>query len=641
VINRAEILTSCNPELHEIDYKAPLTVGNSSIAFTVDPTGVQTLAEDYDVNGVPLCTLSNWGWNATEQNQLSDLKETIYTTGITKKEVAYPTDVPENQAHLYAALRENPHRLNLVQIRFLKDGEPITPDRLTNITQTLHVATGEIFSQFTIDGETIKVKTFVSDADVIGISVSGSANLEIELRFPYSSPKMGASDWNQPTKHQTQVQVADQIHIQRHLDTLDYQVDVASTNLELVQQAEHRLVFAITNQDNSDLLVQFNQTEQLNFATSEKANQQRWENFWKEVGFFQVTESELQRRIILSQYLLKAQCSGNLPPQETGLTVNSWSGKFHLEMVPWHEAWLALYNQTEALEPLMDWYHSALPSARKNAQKNGYQGARWLKQIGPDLVESPSPISPLIVWQQPNVLVLLELMYQANPAKPFLETHWELVQETAEFMTSFLAQQDGKYHLESPLLPSQERFGPNNVLDPTFEIEYWHAGLQIASLWAERLEIETDWDDYAEKMAQVDETQDTYVAVTGSQFADVLNDHPSFVGIYGLIPTRMEQEKVAKTLKQVLENWDLPSLWGWDYPMLAMVASRLGDYDEALQILLADDEKNNYLVNGHNYQNQDLPQYLPGNGGLLLAMARLATDFPDKVVCENVRTINF
>jgi len=37
-----------------------------------------------------------------------------------------------------------------------------------------------------------------------------------------------------------------------------------------------------------------------------------------------------------------------------------------------------------------------------------------------------------------------------------------------------------------------------------------------------------------------------------------------------------------------------------------------------------DTEKNRYLPNGHNWQRNDLPCYLPGNGGLLYAVAMMA-----------------
>ena len=43
--------------------------------------------------------------------------------------------------------------------------------------------------------------------------------------------------------------------------------------------------------------------------------------------------------------------------------------------------------------------------------------------------------------------------------------------------------------------------------------------------------------------------------------------------------------------------------------------------------------KNTYLLNGHNYQDSTLTLYLPGNGGLLTAIAMMAAGWdgcPDK-----------
>jgi hypothetical protein len=59
---------------------------------------------------------------------------------------------------------------------------------------------------------------------------------------------------------------------------------------------------------------------------------------------------ELERRIILSQYLTKINCAGSLPPQETGLTMNSWYGKFHIEMHWWHGVHFALWDRLDLLE---------------------------------------------------------------------------------------------------------------------------------------------------------------------------------------------------------------------------------------------------------------------------------------------------
>ena len=58
--------------------------------------------------------------------------------------------------------------------------------------------------------------------------------------------------------------------------------------------------------------------------------------------------------------------------------------------------------------------------------------------------------------------------------------------------------------------------------------------------------------------------------------------------------------------------------------MLAMTAARLGEGGIAVDALLLDTPKNRYLPNGHNWQSDRLPIYLPGNGGLLAATAMMA-----------------
>jgi hypothetical protein len=55
-----------------------------------------------------------------------------------------------------------------------------------------------------------------------------------------------------------------------------------------------------------------------------------------------------------------------------------------------------------------------------------------------------------------------------------------------------------------------------------------------------------------------------------------------------------------------------------------MTAARLNRPTQAIDALLMDVQKNTYLKNGHNYQDQRLRLYLPGNGGLLAAVAMMA-----------------
>jgi hypothetical protein len=78
---------------------------------------------------------------------------------------------------------------------------------------------------------------------------------------------------------------------------------------------------------------------------------------------------------------------------------------------------------------------------------------------------------------------------------------------------------------------------------------------------------------------------------------------------------------MTNTLEEILRHWNWESTWGWDFPLMAMTATRLNKPDLALQALLMDTPKNTYLKNGHNYQDKRLRIYLPGNGGLLSAVA--------------------
>ena len=73
----------------------------------------------------------------------------------------------------------------------------------------------------------------------------------------------------------------------------------------------------------------------------------------------------------------------------------------------------------------------------------------------------------------------------------------------------------------------------------------------------------------------------------------------------------------------IAKRWNWSTTWGWDYPMAAMTAVRLGEPEMALDFLLKDVQKNTYLVNGHNYQSPRLTVYLPGNGGLLTTVAMM------------------
>ena len=81
---------------------------------------------------------------------------------------------------------------------------------------------------------------------------------------------------------------------------------------------------------------------------------------------------------------------------------------------------------------------------------------------------------------------------------------------------------------------------------------------------------------------------------------------------------------MKNTLEQVMANWQWDRCWGWDFPMTAMCAARVGRPDLAIDAFFVQSVKNEYLPCGHNYQRPNLPLYLPGNGAFLSAIAMMA-----------------
>lgn len=93
----------------------------------------------------------------------------------------------------------------------------------------------------------------------------------------------------------------------------------------------------------------------------------------------------------------------------------------------------------------------------------------------------------------------------------------------------------------------------------------------------------------------------------------------------GVLPGEgVDRKTMRRTLVKTMSEWRWAETWGWDYPLTAMPAARLGEGKIAVDALLMPTEKNRYLPNGHNWQRQNLPCYLPGNGGVLYAVAMMA-----------------
>jgi len=76
-----------------------------------------------------------------------------------------------------------------------------------------------------------------------------------------------------------------------------------------------------------------------------------------------------------AQYLTAIQCSGTTPPQETGLTCNSWYGKISSRnALVARGAFRVVGPARRCSRRSLDWYSQILGSAKDRAKQQGYAG---------------------------------------------------------------------------------------------------------------------------------------------------------------------------------------------------------------------------------------------------------------------------
>ena len=689
-INRQTVTGRNNPVITQADPLASLTVGNGHFATTVDVTGLQSFPFDYEA-GVPLTAMSDWGWHSFPNTSLlkpSDSEKT-FDLGHGHKEVyAVEYKKVEDGRHKQATeyFRVNPHRLNLGIIGLaMKDrsGKDITLNDLSSIRQELKLYDGIIESSFHVDNEPVEVTTAaLQDKDAViyciktALLKNGRAKIRIRLPYPTGKHADAAADFAKPERHQSRIILSD-AHaaiIEHTLDTTRYYLKLNWAGQgKILRVAEHDYVLTTAN-DVLTMKAEYSPTSSSSrdgeasfvFGQELKAVLNAWNRWWNEgaiVDFSECTDpraKELERRVVLSQYLTQVNCANNMPPQETGLTYNSWFGRPHLEMTWWHMVDFALWNHPKTLETVLEWYNAtAYPVAKKIAERQGFKGIRWMKMTDPWAGEAPSNTGSFLIWQQPHYIYMAEEMYRANPSRETLIKYGQQVEETAAFMADFVSRdaKTKKYFLQGATA-MQESMSKDFSYNHPFELAYWQYGLSVANQWRERqgLSRNKQWDDIIKRLTTLPAQKGIYTAglpkgktdnltsfdpfdavasgakptVATETFAEKCrNDHPAVLGACGLLPISAihplySQEMMKATLDDVMQHWNWATTWGWDYGMVAMTAARLGQPEKALKALLIDTQKNTYLKNGHNFQTSDrLRLYLPGNGALLTAIAMM------------------
>jgi hypothetical protein len=642
-IDRKSVISRHNVALNGLDTANPLSVGNGRFAFTTDATGLQTFPAEYtffggawrmllsgqagSCNTSALVTMSEWGWHSTPNPKQYRLEDTFVDLGEDGRQSPYPINIGCEAA---TWLRANPQQINLVRVGFSlgnDSAQPIEPGDIKDAHQTLDVWNGLLESSFSIEGNEVHVETLcLPDSDTVVVDIESalirSGQLKISFRFPYAIGVWGGDpgEWSaeHDAAHSSQVRCCSPLDavIDRTMDDLAYECRLTySRGAVLRQTAPHTYGLA---PDAGDTHFRFAFTlrqryaaavSPVNLETARSACAAHWNRYWKSGGIIDLSSSrdprwrELERRIVLSQYLLAIQQAQCLPAGVSGLSGVSWHS-IHAECAGFDYRAQHHWNRHEALERTLQSFFLMLPAARAIAGQQGYRGARWPFKFGADFEENPSRISPLLVWHIPNVIYGCEALYEKSPTRETLDKYRELVFETAEFMASF-PRWDSKqecYDLGPPILSAREFMVDHysRTKNPIFDLANWQWGLETANRWRRRLGLgdSPEWKRVAENLAPLPVSNGIYIEQERPVIADN-SGHPMMLGCLGMLPSMacVDEERMKKTLHFVRDHWGY--LWAWDYPMMAMTATRLHERKTAVETMLTENDYHRIKKNGH------------------------------------------
>ncbi len=695
-IDRHALVTRHNVVLDRADPHAPLMVGNGNLAFTADITGLQTFPERYS-SLAPLLTMAQWAWHSfPNPNHFTEADGLVQVPVPGRGEQSYPWIRDWGALKTNPALnwlRENPHRFSLGRVALAlthADGSPAVFADLTGTRQTLDLWTGTLTSRFSFDGQPVVVVTRVESAfDTVMVSIRSplvaNGRIGVEVRYPGVALNLNPDpeDWAHDDLHQTKVlsRSPGRMLVERRIDGTLYYSGIAAANATVSEAGPHR--FRVLARSGEQLAVQigFGRTRaaigNADYDAAATVTASHWRAFWSYGGAIDFSGStdprapELERRVVLSQYLSAINEAGEVPPQEEGLFSNSWNGKFHLEVHGLHSGHWATWGRPELLERSLAWYLATLPTAEALARRHHVEGAWWTKMAGPEGRNSPSTVNPFIMWQQPNPIWMAELVWRAHPDRATLARYATLVDQTAKLLASWPRWDKAgrRYVLGPPIIPVQENHPPLTTINPAYELAFFRWGLETAQKWRERqgLTRVAAWDKVIAGLAPLPQRDGLYLPVEtapdfwrtaasdacrGHADADAcLNrDHPSFLMALGLIPGRADPETMRRTLRATETDWDLRQTWGWDFPVIAMTAARLGEREDAVDWLFRDLPNNHWGVSGmtprvHLDAEKQLigpagaaagtgpdgrgyaraaETYFPSNGSLLLAVGMMA-----------------
>jgi len=650
-IDRHALVTRHNIEVHAIDPNGAMAVGNGSFAFNFDVTGLQSFPEYY-AKTMPIGILSDWGWHSFP-NPNGYTLDKFKMTVIPKydRQFVLPSASTSHPQPDAAYLRENENRFGLGRIGLEMthaDGSKVLITDLKNIDERLDIWAGILTSSFQVDGTPVHVETAAHpDRDEVAVRIESaliaSGRLKVRIAFPYASKSFGPNyeDWDHPEAHTTTLTRTGTAGalFDRRLDSTSYFVRTRwSPGAVLAQTDKHQ--FLLSASGSTIELTEWFAEPYLKagtpdtFAQVETASRAHWQHYWTTGGAIDLSgntdprAAELERRIVLSQYVMAVHDAQAYPPQETGLGVNSWYGKFHMEMYWWHSAHWALWGHPELLERSLNNLTQLMPPGEAMAKLEGAKGVKWSKMTDPTGIESPSGVGPALVWQQPHPIYLSELVYRARKDKATLERYRRIVFETADYMATFVDYDPvRKEYVLGPGLNSADEKHTDlaHNLNPTMELAYWKWALETAQQWRIRLGLAPDpkWQDVIDHMASPTVRNGIYPAM---ELPVETSPSGMTTFMYGVLPGKgIDVDAMRNTLHRVSHPDAPQNAITWGTAMMAMCAARLGEPDTAVALLVGKYDQNPFRASGYTVRRPDqTPMYMPANGGWLAAAAMMA-----------------
>lgn len=581
-----------NLKFNHIDSKNPVTIGNGDFAITLDQTGTQSLYETY--KDIPLSTMSNKNWFYKDKK---DIKPS-YVDG--KAYMLFNLDNDPN----YQINRQYPFKYSFMQILLYDNDKLIDINNIKDVKQELDLYKGIVTSSFNYKEKINKTTSFIyQDHDEFNFKLQ-SDNLNLALKFNYPSY----------TKNGYRLDILPNVLVKEDRITLLYD-DKNSLSFKLKSSSNYQIV--------ENTLIFDDNNVSFSLALDEIKEGKLLDEFWKCDNGIIIDNEELVKKMVLSKYLLHVNSTGIYPPQESGLTYNCWNSKFHLEMHLIHSLWNIYNNHVGDLVKSFDYYLSIMPSSLKRASLNGYKGLRFPKMTGPDGEDSPSNIGPLLIWQAPHILFMLQEIYYLYNKENIIKKYEPLISGTIDFMISFLTLKDSKYQMLDPLLEACESIPLDRCQNPSFELEYWRYTLE------RQPKIDTvlyghqryDYLDITSKIITPKEDDGIYLKTYGViDKYDLYKDHPTEGFLMSFFKSKIvDKEKMVKTIDYILKNMDLSSYWGWDFPFLGLSLLNCGEIEKSIEVTQLNTINNQYLYNGYNTSpRDDLKAYLPGNGAFLI-----------------------